>query len=141
LDRIGSELSSCGDSDLILTSCDRGQGFGNFPELRLTHLIPESRVQPKYIIKLMQGNVASLILLRHFRTGDLPPEPSALQVWIRYALIHARRGRHQAWIYKASQEATCEGIRVARDLRDSQADPFAQGHNNPPEPGNVAQST
>src|SRR5262249_3055616 len=27
LDRIGSELSSCGDSELIQTSCDLGQGF------------------------------------------------------------------------------------------------------------------
>jgi hypothetical protein len=120
LDRIGSELSSCGDSDLIQTSCDRGQGFGNFPGLRLTHLIPESRVQPEYIIKLMQGIVASSILLRHFRTGDLPPERSVLEVWVRYALIRARWGRHQAWIYRASQEAICKGIRLARALRDSQ---------------------
>jgi glycosyltransferase involved in cell wall biosynthesis len=120
LDRIGSEPSSCGDSDLIHTSCDTGQGFGNFPGLRLTHLIPESRVQPEYIIKLMQGIVASLILLRHFRTGDLPPERTILEVWVRYALIRAGRGRHQALIYRASEEATCKGIRLVRELRDSQ---------------------
>jgi hypothetical protein len=115
LDRIGPNLSSCGDSDLIQTSCDVGQGFGNFPQLRLTHLIPKSRMQPGYLIKLMQGIIVSVILLRHFRTGDLPPEPSRMAVWIRYGLIRARRGRFQAWIYKASQEAISYGIRSARN--------------------------
>jgi glycosyltransferase involved in cell wall biosynthesis len=116
LDRIGSKLSSCGDSDLIQTSCDLGQGFGNFPELRLTHLIPKNRVQPEYLIRLMQGIAASSILLRYLRIGDLPPEPSTLKMWLRYALTFASGGRHQAWIYKASQEATREGIRQARQF-------------------------
>jgi glycosyltransferase involved in cell wall biosynthesis len=120
LDRIGSKLSSCGDSDLIQTSCDLGQGFGNFPELCLTHLIPKKRVQPEYLIRLMQGIAASSILLRYLRTGDLAPVPSTLKVWLRYVLTFARRGRHQAWIYKASQEATREGIRMARQIGDRQ---------------------
>lgn len=123
LDRIGSELSSCGDSDLIQTSCDRGQGFGNFPQLRLTHLIPETRVQPGYLIKLMQGIVASFIVLRHFRTGDLPPEPSRVAVWIKYGVIRVRRGRSEAWIYKASQEAISNGIRLARSSENGRDAP------------------
>jgi glycosyltransferase involved in cell wall biosynthesis len=127
LDRLGSQLSSCGDSDLIQTSCDQGQGFGNFPGLGLTHLIPESRVQPEYIIRLMQGVLASSTLLRYIRTGELPPEPSVLEVWVRYLFIRARRGRHQAWIYRASQAAIRQGIRLARQLKNSQTGPVGQG--------------
>jgi hypothetical protein len=135
LDRIGSNLSSCGDSDLIQTSCDVGQGFGNFPQLRLTHLIPASRVQPEYVIKLMQGILASMVLLRHFRTGDLPREPSCLEVWVRYALIRVRRGRYDAWIYKAAQEATCHGIRLARNSENLRHVPLTgPGSDTPPSP-------
>ena len=67
----------------------------------------------------MRGILASSILLRHFRTGDLPPEPYRLEVWIKYGLIRVRRGRHQACIYRACQEATYQGIRSARQLRQS----------------------
>ena len=126
LDRIGSTLSSCGDSDLIWTSCEIGQGFGNFPELRLTHLIPRNRVQPKYLIRLMQGIVSSLILLQYLRSGDLPPKPSMLKVLLGYILTMATRGRHQARIYKASQEATRNGIRMTRELRDHRLDALPQ---------------
>jgi hypothetical protein len=137
LDRVGSKLSSCGDSDLIQTSCNTGQGFGNFPQLRLTHLIPESRLRPEYVISLMQGIIASSIVLRHFRTGDLPNAPSRLDVWIKYALIRVRRGRHQAWIYRAHHEATREGIRMALRIRDSKTGAFAQGPITPARLGNL----
>src|SRR5207248_3117113 len=103
LGRAGSKLSSCEDSDLIQTTCDMGQGFGNFPGLRLTHLIPRSRVQPKYLIRLMQGIVTSSIILQYLRTGHLPPEPSTLKMYSGHLLTWATRGRHQARIYKASQ--------------------------------------
>jgi glycosyltransferase involved in cell wall biosynthesis len=126
LDRIGSKLSSCGDSDLIQTSCDIGQGFGNFPELRLTHLIPRSRVQPKYLIRLMQGITSSLILLQYLRTGDVPPKPSIPKVLLGYTLTWATQGRRQARIYKASLEATREGVRMARELQDCQTGALPQ---------------
>lgn len=120
LDRIGSNLSSCGDTDLVQTSCDLGYGFGNFPELRLTHLIAKHRLNPQYIAELMGGITTSLILLRYFRTGNLPPQPSTLRGWLKYALLCARRGRRQAWIYRACQEATREGIRMVHELPDQE---------------------
>jgi glycosyltransferase involved in cell wall biosynthesis len=126
LDRTGSKLSSCGDSDLILTSCDMGQGFGSFPQLRLTHLIPENRLQAEYLIRLKQGIEASVILLRYFRTGALPLEPSTLRTWLKYALIRARSGRRQARIYRASRQATREGIRMAHELADHQTSAVSQ---------------
>ena len=120
LDRVGSKLSSCGDSDLVQTSCSEGKGFGNFPGLRLTHLIPENRVQPEYIVKLMQGIITSQIVLRYFRTGYLPREPSVVTGWLRYAFIRAMQGRHRAWVNRAHREAIWEGIRLARETRQTE---------------------
>src|SRR5262249_51129433 len=67
LDRIGQSLSSAGDIDLIHTCCDMGLGFGNFPELCLTHLIPARRVTPEYMIELMRGVTTSTTLLEYYR--------------------------------------------------------------------------
>jgi Glycosyl transferase family 2 len=126
LGRIGSKLSSCDDSDLVLTCYDLGQGWGIFPQLRLTHLIPKNRVQAEYLISLKQGIETSVILLRYFRTGDLPLAPSTLKNWFKYALIRARRGRRQACLYKASQEATREGIRLAQEFAEQQTRAVSQ---------------
>jgi len=124
LDRIGSALSSCGDSDLVQTSCDVGQGFGNFPQLVMTHLIPESRVQPDYLIRLMQGITVSAIVLNRVRFGDLPAKPDRLRVWARYVEMRVRRGRHAARIYSASQKAVRAGIKealaIGADLEEGQ---------------------
>jgi len=120
LDRVGSELSSCGDVDLVQTSADLEQGFGNFPGLRLTHLIPRHRLQPKYFIRLMRGKTTSDILLRYLRTGELPSKPSIFRAWMKSLLIWSRHGRRQARIYAACQAATCEGIRIARELNGRQ---------------------
>jgi len=110
LDRRGTDLASCGDSHLVQKSCDVGMGFGNFPELRLTHLIPESRVRPEYLIRLMQNITASGIVLQYLRSGALPPRPNTLKTWTRYLLTCLREGRPQARIYKAQQDAVHAGI-------------------------------
>lgn len=122
LDRVGcSMLSSCGDSDLILTSCDVGLGFGSFPQLRLVHLIPEYRVQPEYLIRLMQGVQTSVILLQFFRSGSLPLEPSRSKFWLKHAFIWAKNGRRHAWIYRAYQQATRQGIRTVHQFAHDQS--------------------
>lgn len=118
LDRVGASLSSCGDSDLAQTSCELGKGFGNFPQLVLTHLIPESRVRPDYLIRLMQGITASWIVLRYLRFGVLPPQPKALKVTARYLMTRVTEGKQSAQLYKAQQNATLMGIRAACSLRE-----------------------
>ena len=116
LGRIGQSLSSCEDNDLVLTSCDLGLGFGNFPQLSLTHLIPASRVSPDYFVRLVQGVTASNVLLRYIRYGKLRAEPNPVMVWLRYLSIRVREDRHKAMMYKASQDAIRSGIRSARAL-------------------------
>lgn len=72
LDRIGNSLSSCGDSDLALTTCDVGLGSGSFTALRLTHLLPTYRLQESYLLKLVEGIARSSTILKVLREGSLP---------------------------------------------------------------------
>jgi glycosyltransferase involved in cell wall biosynthesis len=69
LDRKGTRLTSAGDIDLILGCLDVGLGFGTFPELVVTHLIPEGRMTEEYIAKITRALIASNLWLSHLR-GD-----------------------------------------------------------------------
>jgi glycosyltransferase involved in cell wall biosynthesis len=44
LDRSGSSMMSCGDTDMVLSCVDAGWGMGRFTALHLTHVIPASRL-------------------------------------------------------------------------------------------------
>lgn len=54
-DRTGRELSSGGDNDIVFTVLRAGWSVGYFPQLRLTHLIPTSRLRPAYLARLNRG--------------------------------------------------------------------------------------
>ena len=116
LDRIGHSLSSCGDSDLVQTSCDLGLGFGNFPELVLTHLIPARRLEPDYILRLMQGMAASGALLRYYRTGEAPQDQGRLRTLVLYCMRLLTQDRNTALLYKARQMGVANAARFAREL-------------------------
>lgn len=70
LDRIGDRLTSCGDLDLAYTACDLGLGTGLFKSLSLEHLIPSRRIQKSYLLKLMEAQAYSRILLNSFRNAE-----------------------------------------------------------------------
>ncbi len=119
LGRVGSALWSGEDLDLAQTSCDLDLGFGTFPQLTMTHLIPAARVRADYFLRLIHGIVASGVLLRYLRSGDLRKEPNALKVWLRYLAIYVRGDRDRAKVYKVSQDAIRTGVRAARGLASS----------------------
>ncbi|MDD2765432.1 MAG: glycosyltransferase [Opitutaceae bacterium] len=52
LDRRGEELVSGGDNDIILTLMDAGWEVAYFPQLSLTHLIPDERLSAAYLARL-----------------------------------------------------------------------------------------
>jgi glycosyltransferase involved in cell wall biosynthesis len=114
LGRVGGVLLSCEDADIIQTSCDLGYGFGSFPRLALTHLIPKSRVRADYLVRLMEGITASQVVLRYLKSGVLPSEPNRLKVWLGYFLTWAEQDRSRARIYKASQDAIQIGVKIVR---------------------------
>jgi glycosyltransferase involved in cell wall biosynthesis len=101
LGRTGSLMLSCEDSDLAFTACDVGLGTGLFVALKLTHLIPASRLEEKYLVKLLEGIMYSGIILQYFR-GKLPEPPTSswltkLIEFSRYWNISPRKRRfHRA---------------------------------------------
>lgn len=116
LDRSGASLASSGDTDMALTSCDLGLGMGNFPELRVRHLIPTGRLQEDYLLRLEHGITRSMIILRHIRYGYTPAMPDPIRVWVRRLSLHLTKGRRAAAFYLANREATREALLTVREL-------------------------
>lgn len=59
------------DLDLAMTSYDLGLGTGLFPELKLIHLIPASRVSPKYLYDIQVCGMYSALLVNHLHFGTV----------------------------------------------------------------------
>lgn len=90
-DRRGRELTSSGDNDIILAIMRRGWEVGYFPELRLTHLIPASRLYPTYLERLNRGIQRSWmqVLARHGINPWPPLTPTGarlrkIKAWCSY---------------------------------------------------------
>ena len=103
LDRSGESLASCGDTDIAILACALGMGTASFVGLKITHLIPERRMTPQYMSRLIAGKVESAVILAslyEFDTDNLSLQRfqilkfKYLFFWIRYFLsgfsVHAR---------------------------------------------------
>lgn len=55
LDRRAGALASGGDNDMVFTALRAGGDVAYLPDLALTHLIPEARLQPAYLARLNRG--------------------------------------------------------------------------------------
>jgi len=110
LGRTGSNLAGCEDFDLALTATDLGMGTGVFTALAMTHLMPRSRVEEDYLLRLIEGHTCSTVLLHMLRDpGFKPPRRGLLarihEFRLRRSLkpvalkIHdaGRRGERRAW--------------------------------------------
>jgi glycosyltransferase involved in cell wall biosynthesis len=64
-DRRGDSLTGFGDTEILFVCCSRGLGIGVFPELKLTHLIPQSRLSEDYFVRFVEGSCLSLCLLQY----------------------------------------------------------------------------
>jgi glycosyltransferase involved in cell wall biosynthesis len=67
LGRNGNSLNSGEDTDLAITACDLGLGTGLFTCLKLTHLLPNSRLQENYLLRLEEGMSYSLTIFNYLR--------------------------------------------------------------------------
>ena len=103
LDRRGSSLMSGGDNDLAACACDIGLGVGLFPELELTHLIPENRTTADYLTKLAEGIHYSAIYLRSLR-GESTIKPSR-----KRRILQLLQGLKMQAIDRRIFWATCRG--------------------------------
>ncbi|PTY04679.1 family 2 glycosyl transferase [Opitutaceae bacterium EW11] len=76
-DRSGTELSSGGDNDIVLSVLESGWGVAYVPKLRLTHLIPAPRLEADYLARLNRGIQRSWmqVLTKHGINPWHPIEP------------------------------------------------------------------
>jgi hypothetical protein len=89
-DRIGDQLSSGGDCEINIQVLLQGYCVGYFPDLMVTHLIPESRLTVVYLAKLNYASTRSWVeLLRKYRICPWP----AISKWT----LPIRKLK--AWIY------------------------------------------
>ena len=97
-DRQGPQLTSAGDNEMILLAMKAGWEVGYFPELRLTHLIPSTRLNPQYLARLNRGIQRSWMqVLQKYGANPWPliprwtVPPRQFRAWFT----------HRAWAGKA----------------------------------------
>lgn len=102
LGRRGDMLTSGEDTDIVLTATDLGYGFGVFPSLKLTHIIPAGRVAEDYLVRLYKGVQYSLFIVKAMRGLHLPPLPSRgqrlLNAYARRRMSPRERRFHDAYV-------------------------------------------
>lgn len=72
LDRKGKQLFSHGDDLFSWAAAESGQGFGVFPELRITHLMAAGRLNQEYFLKLIYFSAFSHCILHFLLAGERP---------------------------------------------------------------------
>lgn len=122
LDRKGGSLLSGGDTDLVLTSLDLGLGFGVFPELQVTHLIPPERMTEEYVARITRALTASSFYLAHLRGRPTsPPSKRTFYGELRSVYHFARRTARDRLFESAVQagyDDYCAIVRVPRQPPD-----------------------
>jgi glycosyltransferase involved in cell wall biosynthesis len=113
LDRRGASLLAGGDIDLVLSASDLSLGWGNFPSLTTTHLIPPQRTELAYMLRLREEVTMSNTILAklhgHFRTPDPWWRYSIQWVWRRI-----RCGRYEAMFMAAERRGRLRAISPAQ---------------------------
>jgi glycosyltransferase involved in cell wall biosynthesis len=83
LGRTGNSLTSCEDTDIAWTSYDLGLGTGRFTSLKLKHLIPKSRLEEQYLLRLTESMAYSSMILYSSRGRPYTdPTRSELRKWM-----------------------------------------------------------
>ncbi|MFA5058246.1 MAG: glycosyltransferase [Opitutaceae bacterium] len=91
LDRCGGKLVSGGDNDIVLTLMNAGWEVAYFPQLALTHLIPEERLTAAYLERLNRAIHKSWMQVLTLHDANPWPPLSAtgaalrkLKAWFTY---------------------------------------------------------
>ena len=105
LDRSGDALLSGGDVDLALHACEAGYIAGVIPQLRLTHIIPKSRLETGYLINIAAGHAFSHYMLGRMwgYLKDYPENP--LLKTLRYQTKRFKSSGLAKQIFIAEQQA------------------------------------
>lgn len=117
LGRQGDSLMGCEDIDMAYTAIDQGLGIGVFPRLSLVHVIPPSRLDESYFLRLVEGSQASSVVLRARRgLGYKHPQSNhwmvRLAIWMRALPKHPMERR----VLAAMDAGYRKGLGMARSL-------------------------
>ena len=99
-DRRGTSLSSAGDNDLVFTILEANWSVAYSPRLRLTHLIPASRLDAGYLARLNRGIQESWV--RVLRLHNACPWPPLTRTGAALRKVRAWF-KHRAWRAGASR--------------------------------------
>jgi glycosyltransferase involved in cell wall biosynthesis len=122
LDRHGQNLFCGGDDLFSWLSAGSDTGFGIFPELRITHLIPARRVQQDYLVRLVYGHSFSLAVLRYMVYGT-NPGPATVLRRLRIIAHGLKKGWFSMRCKWAESRGTADATQFISQQRLSQLTP------------------
>jgi hypothetical protein len=101
--RQGASLFGGEDTEISFVCCSHNLGVGIFPELKLTHLIPQRRVSENYIVRFAEENWLSIFLLHYKWQHIIPRSLYSAQtlLWVlKTILVHRGVDREMrfAWL-------------------------------------------
>lgn len=111
LGRKGKSLSSSEDTLIALMACDLGYGVGLFKDLELHHIIPKSRLEESYLLRLEEGlNFSGTILNRIQDRKFTVTWKTKLRQQIKFLLMHPQDRR----FYVAAQKGKKRALEVLK---------------------------
>ena len=111
LGRTGLGMGAGEDSDVAWCAVDLGMGTGRFAALKITHLIPRSRLTGDYVVRLMAGFAASGEILSVIRKNGQFGRIFSWKRQIRFLFEFSRARGIQRRILLASEKAKKEARR------------------------------
>lgn len=128
--RRGKALLAGEDLEVSYVACSMGLGMGVFPELILTHLIPEQRLREDYLVSLIEGVTLSEILVAYKWRGTIPVSWWSIRnilSLLKNVLFSTGTDRR---LYLAKRRATIQAKRIIADHL-KQTSPEATVHIHP----------
>jgi hypothetical protein len=113
--RAGSATLSGEDKEIAIVSCIQGAGFGIFPDLKITHLIPRHRVSEDYIVRVVEGTRLSDLLLDYKWLNITPASPH----WVRVLLSVLNALLLHSGIDRRTRFASARALAKAKRIIDA----------------------
>ncbi len=111
LDRRGANLESAGDLDLATTACDIGLGNALFTALKLTHLMASERLTEDYLLRLLEGQTFSAVVMKSFRSNGESATHRRLMTVVADQLRIMVMNRRERRFFKAKKNGERKALR------------------------------
>jgi glycosyltransferase involved in cell wall biosynthesis len=126
--RRGEDLVGGEDDEISIIACNMGFEIGIFPELKLTHLIPPTRISDQYLIKIREGLALTDLLLAYKWQGDVPRNPMSPRGLLALAKNCLVRQGIDRKMYLAYRRAVLKARRIIAESENRTGGPHAVPH-------------